>query len=290
MSELEEVYESFDSTRREYNKEEYVEYKKQEKQEIYALIDSTAEKIVKNGKEFQKYLDVQSKFDSYSVGNSLLVTAQNPKATELRDYDSWVNVGAYPKRFRKDIKILEPGDQYMREDGSVGINYNVKKVIDISQVSIRQKPRITSFNDKIMSKIFLSSNLAKIQVVDEIPDSNKGALYDFKTDTLYIARGAEAPKIFHELGKELARQEIGTDSSLDDFKAYCVSYMLCRKYNINVSNYDFSEIPRELQAMDAKEIREELEPIKKAMENINTRMSAYVQKLARENRSKDNVR
>lgn len=60
MSELDEVYDSYDSTNRQYSKEEYAEYKKQEKQEIYSLIDSTAEKIVTNGKEFQKYLDTQA--------------------------------------------------------------------------------------------------------------------------------------------------------------------------------------------------------------------------------------
>lgn len=290
MSELDEVYDSYDSTNRQYSKEEYAEYKKQEKQEIYSLIDSTAEKIVTNGKEFQKYLDTQSKFDNYSVGNTLLVTAQNPKATQLRDYDGWSNSGAYPKRFSKGIKILEPGDEYMREDGSVGINYNVKKVYDISQVTARQKPRITNYNDKIMSKIFLSSNLSKIQLVDEIPGTDKGAMYNFNDDTLYIARGAEAPKIFHELSQELAKQEIGESSSLDTFKAYCVSYMLCKRYNIDVSNYDFKEIPPQLQDMEAKEIREELEPMRNAMESINTRMSAFVQKLARENRNKENVR
>ena len=66
--------------------------------------------------------------------------------------------------------------------------------------------------------------------------------------------------------------------------------MLCKRYNIDISNYDFKEIPPQLQGMEAKEIREELEPMRNAMESINTRMSAFVQKLARENRSKENVR
>ncbi len=57
---------------------------KQEKQEVYALIDTTAEKIVQDGQEFKKYLDTQSKFEQYSVGNSLLITAQMPEATVLK--------------------------------------------------------------------------------------------------------------------------------------------------------------------------------------------------------------
>jgi hypothetical protein len=53
-------------------------------------------------------LDSQSKFDNYSVGNALLVTAQMPQATQLRDYESWKNAGAYLKKFPKYVKILEP--------------------------------------------------------------------------------------------------------------------------------------------------------------------------------------
>lgn len=114
MGELDQVFETFSRKNRKYDKEEYKEFKRQEKQEVYALIDATAEKIVCDGQEFKKYLDTQSKFEQYSVGNALLVTAQMPEATTLRDFDSWSNLGGYPKRNRNDIKILEPGDSYMQ--------------------------------------------------------------------------------------------------------------------------------------------------------------------------------
>lgn len=290
MSKLDEVYDNYDSSNRQYSKEEYAKYKRNEKAQIYELIDKTAEKIVTNGDELKKYLDTQSKFESYSVGNALLVTAQMPKATQLRDLGSWASSNIYKKKFAKPVKILEPGDEYMREDGSIGTNYNVKKVYDITQVNTRQRARNMRFDDKILSKIFLNSNRAKLQIVDEIPGVDKGAMYDFNEDILYVARGAEAPKLFHELSEELAKQEIGENSNMDGFKAYCVSYMLCKKYNVDVSNYNFNEIPPKLQNMGAKEIREELEPMRSAMENINARMSAYIQKLTRENKKKENVR
>lgn len=175
----------------------------------------------------------------------------------------------------------------MREDGSIGTNYNVKKVYDITQVHSRQKTRNMRYDDKILLKVFLNSSNSQLKIVDDIPNTDKGALYDYSEDTLYIKRGAETPKIFHELSQELAKQEIGEDSSLDMFKAYCVSYMLCKKYNIDVSNYDFSEIPSQLQNMDAKEIREELAPMGEAMGNINARMSAYIQKLTRDSKAKE---
>lgn len=108
MSNLDEVYDNYSSKNREYNKEEYAEYKRKEKEQIYELIDKTAEKIVTNGKEFKQFLDSQSKFEQYSVGNALLVTTQMPQATQLRDYDSWEKAGAYLKKYPKFVKILEP--------------------------------------------------------------------------------------------------------------------------------------------------------------------------------------
>lgn len=295
MSELDEVYDSYDSNNRQYSKEEYAEYKRNEKTQIYEMIDKTAKKIVTNGEEFKKYLDSQSKFDNYSVGNALLVTAQMPKATQLRDLDSWASVNAYKKKFAKFVKILEPGDSYMREDGSVGVNYNVKKVYDITQVNTRQKPRNMRYDDKILLRIFLNSSNAKVNIVDQIPYTDRGALYNQEENVLYIARGAEAPKIFHEVTEELAFQDFVEqkdtgDVALENFKAACVSYMICKKYNIDVSNYNFSNIPVQLQNMDAKEIREELEPIRNAMENVNSRINAYIQRLTRENKSRENER
>ena len=283
MGELDQVFENFNKKNREYNKEEWIEFKKQEKQDVYALIDTTAEKIVSDGQEFKKYLDTQSKFEQYSVGNTLLVTAQMPEATMLRDYESWINAGGYPKKNRKDVKILEPADSYMRDDGSIGTNYNVKYVSDLSQVNIRQKQRPMKYDNKLLLRVFLNSSQAEVQVVNEIVGTDRSAFYDKERDVLYVARGAEVPQIFHEVTQELAKQEIGEDSSLDSFKANCVSYMICKKYGIDVSNYNITDIPYEL-------IREELEPIHDAMENISGRTSHCLELIAKQNREKEQAR
>lgn len=178
----------------------------------------------------------------------------------------------------------------MREDGTVGINYNVKKVYDVSQVNTRQRNRKMIYDDKILLKVFLNSSISKVKIVDSISNTNAGAKYEFDDDTLYIARGAESPKIFYEVTKELAKQEIGENDKIDDFKNYCISYMLCKKYNIDVSNYRFNEIPLELQNLNAREIREELQPIRDAMESINSRITEQVQNITRENRNKNKER
>lgn len=288
MNEIDEVINNFEDftentffNNKKYNKEEYAKFKKDEKTQIYELIDKTTNSLVKSKENLIRYLDTQSKFDNYSVGNALLVMAQMPSATILRDGKSWNSIGGYLKRFAKPVKILEPGDNYMREDGSVGVNYNVKKVYDISQVILKQKPINMKYDDKILLKILLNASSSNVKIVDKIPESNRNAMYDLDKDVLYISRGAEIPRIFYEVTSELARQEIRESSNFTEFANLCVSYMLCKRYNIDVSRFNF-EIPQELQGMTPKEIREELEPIKDGMENINTRISAYIQKLVKE--------
>ena len=179
----------------------------------------------------------------------------------------------------------------MREDVKVATNYNVKYLIDISQVNIRKNPNtMMRYDNKLLLKVFLNSSQAKVEVVNEIPNVDRSALYDAERNVLYIARGAEVPQIFHEVTQELAKQEIKENTELDTFKANCVSYMICKKYGIDVSNYNVTDIPYELKELSAKEIREELEPIHDALENISGRTSHCIDLLAKQNREKEQVR
>ena len=66
-----------------FNKEEWAAQKKQERESAFAMIDETAQRIANDGSLFQSYLDVQARFDRYSVGNAVLITAQKADATQL---------------------------------------------------------------------------------------------------------------------------------------------------------------------------------------------------------------
>ena len=66
-----------------FDKEAWAEKKQAERSSAYELIDRTAEDVVRDGAAFQTYLDVQSRFDRYSVGNALLIAAQKPDAQKI---------------------------------------------------------------------------------------------------------------------------------------------------------------------------------------------------------------
>ena len=91
-----------------FNKDEWAARKQQERADAYALIDRAAEDAAKDGGVFQGYLDVQSRFDRYSVGNALLITIQMPEATRLADYNGWKdnNVSNRRKCFKPTLKLI----------------------------------------------------------------------------------------------------------------------------------------------------------------------------------------
>jgi len=61
-----------------FSKDEYAAMKNAEREDLYALSDSTAMEAAGDGGMFQKYLDVQARFSRYSAVNALLILAQKP--------------------------------------------------------------------------------------------------------------------------------------------------------------------------------------------------------------------
>ena len=72
--------------------------KQAEREGVYAMIDSYTQDMGREGGLLQAYLDVQARFDLYSVSNAILIAAQCPEATRLADFDSWKARGMYVRR------------------------------------------------------------------------------------------------------------------------------------------------------------------------------------------------
>ncbi len=84
---------------------------------------------------------MQGHFDRYSVANAILVSAQMPDATQLKEYSKWKANRVYVNKDAQKIIILEPSKEYSREDGTRGISYNAKVVYDISETSAKDRRR-----------------------------------------------------------------------------------------------------------------------------------------------------
>ena len=77
------IYDVFSGGNRPFDKEEWAAAKQAQRKEAYELIDNTCSEMVASGDSFRQYLDVQGRFDRYSVANAILVSAQMPEATQL---------------------------------------------------------------------------------------------------------------------------------------------------------------------------------------------------------------
>lgn len=262
-----------------FDKAAWAAKKKAERDEVYALADATAEEVCADGSKFREYLDVQANFRHYSATNALLILAEKPDARRLGDKDFWRDQGVYIKRqeFGRPIKIIESNGEYPREDGSIGVSYNIKRVYDISQTTSRMRaPQPVSYDTRALLGALIYKKPVPIQSVDELPDS-LGALYDPEQQAIFVCRGMEANDLFCSVSKALAEAELvrAGESSPEatDFKAKAVSYILGKEFGVDVSGYAFDSIPAELQEADPQTIRAELSDIRDTAFDISARMA-----------------
>ena len=212
-----------------FDKDAWAAQKKQERESAFAMIDETAHRMANDGSLFQSYLDVQARFDRYSVGNAVLITAQKADATQLSDFKGWKNNGVFIKKGESGIVLLEPGEEYTKEDGTMGVSYNSKKVFDI----------------------------------------------------------------FRSISQELAHAHLDSGAykrSDHAFTAYCVSYVLCSRYNVPKDMFRFDRLPEGFSTMDARSVRNELSKIRDVANEISSDMAKVLDKSMKPKERRDEAR
>ena len=264
----------------EFDKEAWAAKKKAERDDTYYLADATAEDVCADSKKFREYLDVQAKFRQYSATNALLILAFNKDASKLGDKDFWRDQGVYIKRqeFNRPIKIIESNGEYTRDDGSIGVSYNIKRVYDISQTTARprtQQP--VSYDERALLNALIYKRPVPILSVDERP-GGAGAVYDHEQKAIFVCRGLSAEELFCGVSKALAQAELamtGNEYTPDNasFKAHCVSYILGKEFGVDVSGYAFDTPAEVLRTDDPQEIRAELSEIRDTAFDISARMA-----------------
>ena len=277
------------------DREEWITRKQQERKALFDKIEVTVQEMQSSGETFQNYLDVQSRFDRYSVSNAVLITAQLPEATQLRTFDDWKEAGMFVAKGAEAISILEPGKEYQKEDGSTGVNYNVKKVFDISQTNgTRREFLRVPRDERALLRALISGAPCKMAISDEIPEKFN-ALYKPEEKTIHIRQGLDGPAIFRALTQELAcaHMDKGNFNRNDSFfTAYCVSYVLCQRYGVAPDGITFDRIPEQFSKMEVKQFRAELTKIREVANEMSSGINRNLEeqqkaKKAREQQNRD---
>ena len=274
------IYDVFSGGGRPFNKEEWAAQKQEQRKAAYELIDTTCEKMMADGGAFQQYLDVQGHFDRYSVNNAILVSAQMPEATQLKDYGSWKQSRAYVDKDAQKVTILEPGKEYEREDGSKAVGYNAKIVYDISQTSAkdRQQPQEAKTMRELVSAMIDASPVSFVPVDDlELP-----AFYDSAQQTIFIKTGLSEEQLFVSMAKEVSaavfdfKHKESRDAS--EFKSFCVAYMVSSRYGVDTKGFSFDKLPKEFEGMETQEFKGELGSMRDVLGEIQSDMYKSLEK------------
>ena len=252
----------------------------------YELSEQVTAQVATDGKMLQKYLDVQSTFDRYTTNNALLILAQRPDAQKLGDYGYWREHGFYLKRMERQnpVLILEPGKTYKREDGTVGNYYNAKKLYDISQTTMSDTTiQKSEYEEHDLIRALVSTPPVNIVAVEpeQMPDE-KGAFFKPEEGCIYVRKGMSAQEIFQNLVPELvfagyADGNPHYDKNEDAFHVSCASYMLCKKYGMDTSRYNFLHAPEFFENMEPQEVRGELSKARDAANAISGRMTRVLE-------------
>ncbi len=263
MSEIDELFgNEKQTTMSPFNKEDWIQQKEESKALAYEMLNTATEEL-NNPDSLMTYLDIQSKFDRYSVSNALLVAYQCPEATRICDAKTWQKYNAYINKGETAIIILEPGKEYERQDGTKAVPYNAKKVFDISQTNARQRTRRERTpNERIAVKALIKTSPVDVEINENLPNG-VSALYQPKEKKIFIQKGMEAPEIFRNLSREIAFAKLdnGAFNRNDlQFKAEAISYIACAR--VGYEPAPIKQMDKKFLDLDMKEKRKELSSIR----------------------------
>ena len=233
-----------------------------------------------NGDSFRQYLDVQGRFDRYSVANAVLVSAQMPEATQLKDYGKWKQSRVYVNKDAQKITILEPSKEYLRDDGTKAVSYNAKVVYDISETSA--KDRQEAAEPKSMRELVSAMIDASPVPFQPVDDLELPAFYDSEQQTIFIRTGLNEEQLFVSMSKEVAAAvydfKHNESRNASEFKAYCVAYMVSSRYGVDTRGFNFDRLPKEYAEMETQDFKSELGSMRDVLGEVQSEMYKSMEK------------
>ena len=282
--------------------------KKSQKERIREITEKLEEgvKAVFESDRYKEYLACMSKFHSYSLNNCLLIAAQYPAATAVAGYRSWQqNFGRQVRKGEKGIKILAPckykvetdekdenGDSKMMEL----TGFRVVSVFALEQTEGKELPSIgvdeLTGDVSDYQKIF--NALVSISPVpigfEEIENGAKGYYHDTEKRIAIKSGMSQAQTIktlLHEVSHATyhSREAADPDHPIDrrhketeaESIAFCVGSALSI---VDSGDYTFPYLASWASGKETKELKDSLERIHLASNEMITKVDLSLQKQA----------
>ena len=261
-----------------FDREEWVRQKRAERKHAFDTIDQMSGLVGEDGPWLKLYLDVQSRFPAYSVGNVLLIAAQKPDAVRLADVSTWNAQGENVRKGETGIMILEPSGEYTREDGTKRLAFNPKKLFDISQTTAKAEPEPDrSYDGRELLRALVSEAPCDVLADDgsRLP-GGECARYDPEERCVFVARDREPEELFRAITRELAHAHMdGPEYTREacEFRALCAAYIVCRRSGVEVSADLVSPAPESFAGLSPRGVRRELREIRETANAITRDMA-----------------
>ena len=259
------------------SKEEYAAQKKQEREEIWGMIDGKAQEVFQNGDSLKGFLDFMGQCKPQRTDNLFLLYAQNPEIRQVMTFEKVKEEGYSLRAGVHGYRFLITQDY--EKDGVIMQGTNIGKAYDISQ--IRMKPPVPpepKDMETLMGALLTNPDVA-VRIADNLPEGVQ-AQYIPRQRTIYVRNGMNEVTTFHAINRELAcaaldahdgsyaRQKVSP-------KAFCAAYVVAQKYGVDTSGFRFDKVC-EMQGngdKDPKELRAFIGDIRNAAYGISNHLN-----------------
>ncbi|QNR70548.1 hypothetical protein IAQ67_29255 (plasmid) [Paenibacillus peoriae] len=164
-------------------------------------VDQALERIFSNN-EFQRYLEVASKFPKYSLNNVVMIYAQKPEATMVQGYNAWKEMGRQVQKGETAVKIFAP---------------TFKKVEMTKIDPVTQRPQLDATGKEITEKKEMLTGFKAVNVFDVSQTKGKELVNvrQFVRDDIRDSAGAA--QIYRQFSDHLSKK-MDVRESAEDFK------------------------------------------------------------------------
>lgn len=236
------------------------------------------------GEKFKTYLDVMSRFHEYSVNNQILIALQNPDATLVAGYSSWINkFERHVRHGEKAIRILAPQKHRIEVEADEKDEYGnpVKKqierisfrpvnVFDVSQTEGKELPELVSelegnVNDYEMFMEAISMASPYHINIMNVSGSKKGWC-DPVSENVVIKSGMSELQTIKTAIHETAHARLhgvknDKDRQTKEIEAEGCAYAVCKHFGLDTDDYSFGYVAAWSAGKSKEELMEAMKTI-----------------------------
>ncbi len=256
-----------------------------------------------SSEKYREYLDVMSRFYSYSPSNCLLIAMQRPDATHVAGYRAWQqNFGRFVKRDETALKILAPcpykqevdvtkkdADGIDRTEKELvdRIGFRISYVFDVSQTDGKPLPEIAStLTGSVQDYTKIREAVEQISPVPvryaPILSSAKGYFSAAEKEIVVkdnMSNEQTLKTLVHEVAHAMLHDPDANKDRTElpgrrtkEVEAESVAYTVCRYLGIDTADYSFGYVAGWSAGKELKELKGSLQTIRDASSRIISRL------------------